>query len=86
MFFAVFDDLLFCRLSPGLRYDKGRWILYGDTIAANLGHSTMVDGVDIDPTIKILFLTLGGYYRLGTWDLMDDGDPDLQESFSFEKR
>ncbi len=30
-----------------------------------------VGGIDIDPTIKILWLTLGGYYRLGTWDLTD---------------
>lgn len=50
---------------------KGRWGVWGDTIAANLGHSTTIAGLDIDPTIKILWLSLGGYFRLGTWDLTD---------------
>jgi hypothetical protein len=51
---------------------KGRWGLMGNTIYANLGDSD-VDGpaghTDIDPTVKALWLGVGGFYRLGTWDL-----------------
>ena len=69
-FDKIWDEL---NIAAMLEFEarKGRWGLYGDTIAANLGHSTTVEGVDIDPTINILFLTLGGFYRLGTWDLTD---------------
>lgn len=66
----IWDEL---NIAAMLVFDarKGRWGIWGDTIAANLGHSTKVDGIRIDPTIKILWLSLGGYYRLGTWDLTD---------------
>jgi len=50
---------------------KGRWGIIGDTIAANLGTEKTIAGVDIDPDVNILMLTLGGSYRLGTWDLTD---------------
>ena len=50
---------------------KGRWGFYGDIIGANLGKSTKVDGIKIDPTVKLLWLTAGPSYRLGTWNLSD---------------
>ncbi len=48
---------------------KGRWGFYGDIIAANLGKSKTVGGIRIDPTVKLVWLTAGGFYRLGTWNL-----------------
>ena len=50
---------------------KGRWGIWSDAIAAHLGNKTTEAGIRIDSTIKILWLTLGGFYRLGTWDLTD---------------
>jgi hypothetical protein len=50
---------------------KNRWGFYADMIAANLGHSTTVGGIKIDPTAKMAYLTAGGFYRLGTWGLSD---------------
>jgi len=73
-FSDIWDELNFAVM---LAYEarKGHWGLWGDTIYANLGDSN-VDGprgfIKIDPTIKALWQGLGGYYRLGTWDLTDD--------------
>ena len=39
---------------------KGNWGIFGDMIGANLGKSTKVDGVKIEPTIKLALLTAGG--------------------------
>jgi hypothetical protein len=50
---------------------KGHWGFYGDVIYANLGKTTHADGLRIDPDINTLWLTAGGFYRLGTWDLSD---------------
>ena len=50
---------------------KGRWGFYGDIIGANLGKSTTVDGIKIDPTVKLFWMTAGSSYRLGTWNLSD---------------
>jgi hypothetical protein len=50
---------------------NGRWGFYGDLIGANLGKDTTVDGIKIDPTVNLVWLTAGGFYRLGTWDLSD---------------
>lgn len=50
---------------------KGRWGFYGDIVYANLGKETTVDGIKIDPTINLAWLTAGGFYRLGTWDLSE---------------
>ena len=50
---------------------KGRWGFYGDIIGANLGKSTKVDGIKIDPTVKLFWMTAGSSYRLGTWNLSD---------------
>ncbi len=53
---------------------NGRWGFYGDIIYANLGDSD-VEGplgfVKIDPTIKLAWLTAGGFYRLGSWGLSE---------------
>jgi len=53
---------------------NGRWGIIGDMVAANLGTEKTIAGVDIDPDVNILMLTLGGSYRLGTWDLTDAPD------------
>jgi len=50
---------------------KGEWGFYGDVIYANLGKTTHVEGVRIDPDINLLLLTAGGFYRMGTWDLSE---------------
>ena len=53
---------------------KGKWGFWGNTVYSNLGDNN-VSGprglTDIDPTIKTLWQGLGGFYRLGTWDLAD---------------
>ena len=73
-FSEIWDELNFAVM---LAYEarKGHWGLWGNTIYANLGDSN-VDGprgfIKIDPTVKALWQGLGGYYRLGTWDLADD--------------
>jgi len=50
---------------------KNRWGFVGDALYANLGKSTSTDvaGIKIDPTVKLSYLSAGGFYRLGTWAL-----------------
>jgi hypothetical protein len=50
---------------------KDRWGFYGDAIYANLGKDKSGKRISIDPSINVLWLTAGGFYRLGTWDLSD---------------
>jgi len=70
-FSDIWDELNFAFM---LEYEarKGHWGLWGNTIYANLGNSN-VSGpsglTNIDPTVKSLWQGLGGFYRLGTWDL-----------------
>jgi len=56
---------------------KGHWGLWGNTIYSNLGDSD-VDGPaglsEVDPTVTAFWQELGGFYRLGTWDLADSSD------------
>jgi hypothetical protein len=56
---------------------KGHWGLWGNTIYSNLGNSD-VDGpaglLEIDPSVTAFWQELGGFYRLGTWDLADSSD------------
>jgi hypothetical protein len=72
----IWDELNFAFM---LAYEarKGRWGLWGNTIYADLGDSD-VDGPDglseVDPTVKAFWQELGGFYRLGTWDLADKAD------------
>jgi len=72
-FSDIWDELNFAFM---LEYEarKGHWGLWGNTIYANLGNSN-VDGpsglTNIDPTVNALWQGLGGFYRLGTWDLAD---------------
>ena len=47
---------------------KGNWGFFGDAIYADLGDETKVDGIRIDPDMELMMITLGGFYRLGTWD------------------
>jgi hypothetical protein len=69
----IWDEL---NIAAMLAFDarKGRWGFYGDIIYANLGDSD-VEGplgfIKIDPTVKLMWLTAGGFYRLGTWDLSE---------------
>jgi len=54
---------------------KGDWGFFGDVIYANLGKDKSVQGgIRIDPSINTLWLTAGGFYRLGTWDLSDTSE------------
>jgi len=72
-FHDIWDELNFAFM---LEYEarKGRWGLWGNTIYANLGNSD-VEGpfglTKIDPTVTALWQGLGGFYRLGTWNLAD---------------
>jgi hypothetical protein len=50
---------------------KGHWGFWGDVIYANLGHSTHIGLIPVDPDMDMLMLTGGGSYRLGTWALSD---------------
>jgi hypothetical protein len=73
-FSDILDELNFAFM---LAYEarKGRWGLWGDTIFANLGDSNIKGPLGltkIDPTANALWQGLGGYYRLGTWDLADN--------------
>lgn len=69
----IWDEL---NIAAMLAFDarNGRWGFYGDIIYANLGDSD-VEGplgfVKIDPTIKLAWLTAGGFYRLGSWGLSE---------------
>ncbi len=70
-FSDIWDELNFAFM---MEYEarKGRWGLWGNTIYANLGKSDAdVDGIEIEPTVNALWQGVGGFYRLGTWDLVD---------------
>ena len=72
-FSDIWDELNFALM---LAYEarKGDWGLWGNTIYANLGDDNISGPrglTDIDPTVKVFWQGLGGYYRLGTWDLAD---------------
>ena len=75
-FSDIWDELNFAFM---VEYEarKGNWGLWGNTIYANLAGSN-VDGpaglTKINPTVNALWQGLGGYYRLGTWDLADAPD------------
>jgi hypothetical protein len=69
----IWDELNFAFM---LEYEarKGRWGFLGNTIYANLGNSDVSGPLgltNIDPTVTALWQGLGGFYRLGTWDLAD---------------
>ncbi len=75
-FSDIFDELnIAAMVAFGGR--KGRWGFLVDTIYANLGSSTRVGGISVDPDMNLLLLTLGGFYRLGTWPLSATPNRDL---------
>jgi len=70
----IWDELNFAFM---LAYEarKGHWGLWGNTIYSNLGASDVKGPAGltkIDPTVTAFWQELGGYYRLGTWDLADN--------------
>jgi hypothetical protein len=72
-FSDIWDQLNFALM---LAYEarKGNWGLWGDTIYANLQDNNVSGPLgltDIDPTVNAFWQGLGGFYRLGTWDLAD---------------
>jgi hypothetical protein len=72
----IFDELNFAVM---LAYEarKGHWGLWGNTIYSNLGNSDVKGPAglgEIDPTVTAFWQELGGFYRLGTWDLADSSD------------
>ena len=77
---ASFNDLL-DEMNFGfmLAYEarKDHWGLWGNTIYSNLGNSD-VDGpagfAEIDPTVTAFWQELGGFYRMGTWELTDSSN------------
>jgi len=72
-FSDIWDELNFAFM---MEYEarKGNWGFWGNTIYANLGKSNISGPrglTNIDPTVKSLWQGLGGFYRLGTWNLAD---------------
>jgi hypothetical protein len=56
---------------------KDNWGFLGDVIYADLGKSKSVGSIDIDPTVKLAWVSAGGFYRLGTWKLSDAAGKDV---------
>jgi len=56
---------------------KGNWGFLGDVLYADLGKERSVGPFDIDPTVKLMWVTAGGSYRLGTWKLSDAAGKDV---------
>lgn len=56
---------------------KGNFGFYVSGVYGNLGNTTKINGIKIDPTIQTLWTGAGGGYYLGTWNLGDasDGNP-----------
>jgi len=75
-FSDVWDEL---NIAGMVTFDarKGNWGFLGDIIYADLGKSKSVGGIDIDPTVKLAWVTAGGFYRLGTWKLSDAAGKDV---------
>jgi hypothetical protein len=72
----ILDELNFAVM---LAYEarKGHWGLWGNTIYSNLGNSDVKGPAglgEIDPSVTAFWQELGGFYRLGTWDLADSSD------------
>jgi hypothetical protein len=72
----ILDELNFAVM---LAYEarKGHWGLWGNTIYSNLGNSDVKGPAglgEIDPTVTAFWQELGGFYRLGTWELADSSD------------
>jgi len=55
------------------RNPKQKWGFYGRAIYADLGKDKSAGRLVIDPSITITWLSLGGVYRIGTWDLSEEG-------------
>ncbi len=51
---------------------KGRFGLFVNGFYADLGHSTKVSGVRLDPDLQVFWGSTGALCRLGTWDLTDE--------------
>jgi len=75
-FSDIWDEL---NIAGMLTFDarKGKWGIFGDMTAANLGKKKTVGGIRIDPTIKMALLTAGGSYQLGKWKLSDTAVTDV---------
>ena len=67
-----FDDLL-DELNYGVMLEgevrKGRFGVLANVLYADLGHSTNIGAIDIDPDLDVFWGSLAGFYRLGPWDL-----------------
>jgi hypothetical protein len=70
-FSDIWDELNFAFMAE-YEARKGHWGLWGNTIYANLGKSNAnVGGLEIEPKVNVLWQGVGGFYRLGAWDLAD---------------
>ena len=50
---------------------NGQWGIMSNVIYANLGQETTSNGIKIEPSIDLFVMSLGGFYRFGTWALSD---------------
>jgi hypothetical protein len=48
-----------------------RWGILSNVIYANLGQDTTTNGIRIEPSMDLFVMSLGGFYRFGTWALTD---------------
>ena len=48
-----------------------RWGILSNVIYANLGQDTTTNGIKIEPSMDLFVMSLGGFYRFGTWALTD---------------
>ena len=51
---------------------KGRFGFFVNALYADLGHSTKIGPVDVDPDLQVFWGGAGMLYRMGTWDLTDE--------------
>jgi hypothetical protein len=51
---------------------NSRWGVLADVLYANLGNDTTTNGIKIEPSFDLYVISLGGFYRFGTWDLGED--------------
>lgn len=70
-FSDIWDEL---NLGATIEFEawKDRYGYFVSVMYGNVGDERTVDGIRIVPTIENFWAEIGGFYRLGTWDLNKD--------------
>jgi len=61
---------------------KSRFGLFVNGFYADLGHSTKISGVRVEPDLQVFWGATGALYRLGTWDLIQNSQLKFQHSIT----